>query len=479
MFKKTLLALAITGFAGNAMAAASTGTSGGLQATTAEKIISAEGAEGTTTIGLGNLVITLGADDIADYTSLNDIEINVTGATLTPATTLAIAYADVAQTAGDGTIANLAANGTTTYPTLTQSKLALATADFQSAFDGSVGDSSENAEATDTFTISGLIVAPNSGTFVAGEQISVEVKMLSSVGGAVIETITIPATIVKAQFGFTAVTGAALAGTDGNGALPVDTADARMSFLDTNSDEILTDTVTATITSAKVDLLAADATGYKHSFVLNGDFNFMDDDADFDVESGNSVVGVAGVTTYAADLMKVTLVDASNSTFDGTAADTEGTNFAITVDGERAITTQAFTLDATFDYDTDAGVKKSQAFSAKAAGSWVLNGSSDAIAFLPFGSEYAQSITVTNSGSVAGAVTVDLTADGTTYTTTLTAEAAAKSVTNISIEVADFAAESGITGNARVKVVVNAPSANIAVKGVYYHRASADRVLTY
>jgi len=98
---------------------------------------------------------------------------------------------------------------------------------------------------------------------------------------------------------------------------------------------------------------------------------------------------------------------------------------------------------------------------------------------MPFGSEYAQSITVANRGSVEGAITVTLKAEGKTYTKELTQMAAANSVTNISLEVAAFAKESGITGNAHVNVVVNAPSSNIGVKGVYYHKASADRVLTY
>jgi len=127
---------------------------------------------------------------------------------------------------------------------------------------------------------------------------------------------------------------------------------------------------------------------------------------------------------------------------------------------------------------TEAGVA-SATLTDVASGAWTLNGSTDDIAFLPFGADYKQSITVTNTGTVEGEITIDLTAEGTTYSTTLTAAAAAKSVTNISLEVAAFAAESGITGNARVNVVVNAPDANIAVKGVYYHKASADRVVTY
>ena len=66
-----------------------------------------------------------------------------------------------------------------------------------------------------------------------------------------------------------------------------------------------------------------------------------------------------------------------------------------------------------------------------------------------------------------------------TYSKELAQAATANSVTDISAEVAAFAAESGVKGNAHVNVVVNAPSGNIGVKGVYYHKASQDRVLTY
>ena len=112
---------------------------------------------------------------------------------------------------------------------------------------------------------------------------------------------------------------------------------------------------------------------------------------------------------------------------------------------------------------------------AGSAGAFTLDGSTTDIGFLPFSSDYAQSITVTNTGSVVGAISVVLTADGMDYSKTLTAVADAKSVTNISLEVAAFAAESGISGNAAVNVTTNSPG--IVVKGLYYHKPSADRVL--
>lgn len=110
-----------------------------------------------------------------------------------------------------------------------------------------------------------------------------------------------------------------------------------------------------------------------------------------------------------------------------------------------------------------------------AVGGWSLDGSTGDAKFLPFGSIYAQSITVTNSGSVVGEITAEIFFNGEKFTTTLAATAAANSVTDISKEVAKLAAENGVDGNARVRITVNAP--NCDVNAVYYHKGDTDRVL--
>jgi hypothetical protein len=463
MFKKTLLALAVVGFTGNVMAAASTGTAGGVLGTAAgEHLISAEGAFGSTSVAVPGVTVTIGTTNVALYSSIGSVTIDVAGGTLTPSTSL---------TAGNTDVANLLTAGTVTYPTLTQANLLIGGADRTTLGAAPVA-------SNDTFTFGGLNVAPAGGLWTAGDAITLTVKFLSTVGGAVIETVVIPATVVKTQYGFTAIATDDLAGYTGGEAVSVDTADGRMSLAGASNSKVKVDAVEVNVTSAQVDLLGADASAYSLTSTLNADFNFMDDDADFAVETGNSVAST-GTTTYGADLLSVKDVTATASAMDGSGAHAEVATYTITVDGTRLLTTQAFTVDSVLEYDTALAAKKSVTYAAKAAGSWSLNGSSDDIAFLPFGTDYAQSITVTNTGSVSGEVTIDLTAGGTTYTTTLTGMAVAKTVTNISAEVAAFALASGIDGDARIKVVVNAPSASIKVKGLYYHKPSQDRVLTY
>ncbi|TMP68180.1 hypothetical protein CWC05_23535, partial [Pseudoalteromonas ruthenica] len=68
---------------------------------------------------------------------------------------------------------------------------------------------------------------------------------------------------------------------------------------------------------------------------------------------------------------------------------------------------QSFTLASTA---VNAGSTASVVIAAKDAGKFTLDGSNDDITFMPFDSQYAQSINVTNTGTVVGAITVSLTA---------------------------------------------------------------------
>lgn len=224
------------------------------------------------------------------------------------------------------------------------------------------------------------------------------------------------------------------------------------------------------------------------TYVINGDFSWMESDGDSGIDSAELAAAFAatgGADTYtstintAGDAITVTVADAGGNT-----AEVMTGTFTVlgkTVSTAPILPTQTFTVDSTIKYNTAAtpAVAATKATgSAEAAGSWTLNGFDEDIVFMPFDSQYAQSINVSNTGSVAGAITVDITAGGQTYTKTLTATATPKATTNISQEVKAFAAESGVTGNAHIKVVVNSPKADIAVTGVYYAKSDADRVKT-
>jgi hypothetical protein len=110
--------------------------------------------------------------------------------------------------------------------------------------------------------------------------------------------------------------------------------------------------------------------------------------------------------------------------------------------------------------------------------SWTLNGSDVTIPYMPFGSAYAQSITMTNSGTVVGDITATFTANGKTYDAVSVGTAAAKSVTNVGSAVNAAATALGLK-DAQVQLSVTSPSADIEVVAIYYSKADGDRVQTY
>lgn len=460
MFKKTLIALAIAGTAFNA-AATLTINAGGAGATSKGQLISAEGVANTSSVTVSAVTATV-SGTVTNYASADKIRVTITGGTLTPATSLAIAYNDTddTQAGGAGSVANLVTTGTVTYPSTTEALLALGGAG-KTAVTGYV-------TATDTFVVSGLDITPNSKA--AGAEISYKIEVLSSVGGAVIDTKTgVVATVVNQYSAKLAVA------TDSLGGAKIDVGDGRLTFVT----DAKIDFAKVTVASAQVDHAAADADGKVLKTVLNGSFGFLDADADGDVDTGTITTTTAS-PVISDDFTTVTEEAAAVSTgdFDGAAADSTFETFTITVDGEEhVLVPQTFTVDVSLPYVDDNG-KGGTFTESVAVGSWVLNGSSAEIPFLPFGSAYSQSVTVTNTGSVAGAVTADITFNGTTTNVDLGMNAAAKSVTDISSALRAKVASLGLTtGNARVNVVVNSPSDDIAVKAVYYSKADKDRAV--
>jgi len=140
--------------------------------------------------------------------------------------------------------------------------------------------------------------------------------------------------------------------------------------------------------------------------------------------------------------------------------------------GGSVIAAQTFTAstvasDGTISADTG----------AKAAGKWSLGADVTRVPFMPFGSAYSQSITVSNRFAAAGEISIDWYVNGTTVSTPLTVSAAAKSITDISAAVRATAAANGITGNATFDVVVNVPDTNADVVAVYYAKSDKDRAV--
>jgi len=439
MFKKTLLALALTGVAGVANA-------GSIAVTGGSKNISIEGNATTANAGkidaadLGSVVLTPGSDYIT-----NDLLIvKVTGATF----------------------------DTTVTPTITVSagSSQFDFVDYSDANTLRLRVSQADHAKANTITVAGFRLV--SGTPSNKQKITVATNAISVnplIGNYdAAKAVELGQFVNQLSYKITKLDG------------EVSTGKGRAQFTGTSA---LADELTLAATN---DTLAVDALTFtKETHVIKGDFSYL---ADYDLKAnGGDEDGTVEPAELANAITTSGFTSASFSINTGlnelTVKDTTLPAASSTLTfkvigqangGSVLKAPQSFTIDSTV-----ADASTTVALATASAGSWSLDGSTDDIELMPFGSEYAQSITVANRGSVEGAITVTLKAEGKTYTKELTQMAAANSVTNISLEVAAFAKESGITGNAHVNVVVNAPSSNIGVKGVYYHKASADRVLTY
>lgn len=454
MFKKTLIALTVAGVAFNASAAL-TIDAGGVGATAKGQLISAEGVANTASLTPTAVTAELGGT-LTNYTSIDKIRVTVTGGTLTPATDVAVAWNDVDNTEGaaGGSTADLATLGTVTYPSTSVALIDLATADESKV--------SAYRTAGDTFVITGLDIAPTS--IATGAEISYTVEILSSVGGAVVDTKTgVVATVVN-QF---ASKVSASAGT-----VDIDVGDDRLTFVG----DVKTDAITVDVTSAQVDHAAATAETEALTTVLNGSFGFLGSTTTLVAAQVGTTTGTPSVAT---DFSSVTEAQAAfaGGVFDGAGADTTSETYTITVNGTtHVLAPQTFSVDVDFDY-ADAASKAGSYSNTLSGGAWTLNGASAYIPFMPFQSAFSQAITVANKGSVPGAITVDWVYNGTTVTTPLTVMAAANTVTDISSAVRAAAAANGVVGNAALTIVVNSPTGDIKVKALYYSKADKDRGL--
>jgi len=455
MFKKTLLALTVAGLSLNA--AASTLNAGGSGTlTTSQQLMSLEGSAGSTTIVFGAAnkieVDTTAVTDAVEtlYLTLSKLKVTITGGTLVAGSSLVIEFndADAATTTLTGSVEYI-------------DNVAILTLDAaaKNLFNGTTTTFVKG----DNLLVSGLTISPTGGVIDSDTAISLKVEALDNVNSSVSDSSTGVIATVVSQF--------STAMTTSFGANSVDVGNDRLSFIDGNNDEQLSDSAVITVSSQTVDMFLADATAEKATSVITGSFGFLDTNADGKVTAADAGTSTASIN--AAFTTATLLGTATN--FDGTADVDSVLTTTFTVDGKtQTLAPQTFTSSVSFDY-TDA-LGEDQSFTdSLSAGAWTLNGDSAFIPFMPFNSAFAQSITVTNNGTVDGAITVDITANGETNTHLLTEVAVANGVTNITAGVKAAAATDGVTGNAAITVVTNSPSDDITVSALYYSKADADR----
>ena len=476
MFKKTLVALAITGLSigANAATVVAVDTDATNVVVTAasgadnQVLISSEGAVGAAALTFGNFGLNVEVDDDGTskkgYNTLKTVTVTLSAGTLHPSSAPVITVID--ETTNDATAGTAGANtiaiGTAavSYPASGNQVTFTFDAADRTAF-GELTAANTNDADNFNFLISGLAI---SNDLAAGTDITAKVDFVSEVGATLMDTASVKFASVINQFSVAFDSGDTL--TD-----KVDVSKGRTVFV-TGNGTTKTQTLKLDVKSAKVDLNGAVSAGANDDnlvVTVNGDFTFVDADADDKVDTGFVATG------YQKAGQSLVVTNAAPGV-SGTAAQTLDADFTITTDGKVALPTQAYTYGVSLSYN-NASLTDGTFTAAGSAGAWTLNGGSAEVAFLPFGSAFSQSVTVTNTGNVEGSITVDWNYNGTTTTTLLTSTAKPKAVTDISAELRELAESAGITGNAALSFVINSPSGQIAVKAVYYSKADQDRAV--
>ena len=441
MFKKTLVALALTTAAMSANAAVTSAT---------PNVVSIEGSVGAASIAVPALTVTLAAE----YAVGDTFTFTLSGAEFDTTSAPVVSFGA----------------GFTNDPAVGLLSKTATTATFRVTAVPSPSESFIGADKT--FILNGATLKTTS--VAAAGDIKIAYSAKTSTGLVLDNAGTATSTVV------TGVSQISSSATKKLNAV-IDVENERKQFT-AGDDTITTDILTVTPVIAAAAVNPVVYTGATH--VIKGDFSWMESDGDAGIDAAELAAAFAatGADTYtstintAGDEITVTVADAGGNTVEAMTA-------TFTVLGKAVSTapilpTQSYTIDSTIKYNTAAPAAATKTIASASAGAWTLNGFDEDIVFMPFSSQYAQSITVSNTGSVDSAITVDITAGGNTYTKTLAATASPKATTDISSEVKAFATESGVMGNAHIKVVVNSPSGDIDIAGVYYSKADKDRVKT-
>lgn len=427
MFKKTLLALAITGFAGAASAATIPQLS--------DKV-SAEGVANETTITASDVVVLAGIangygeGDVVTFTFPNDVFDISTDATLV-----------AAQDAGPAGAAPVVVFSSPTYTNANTVSFTIDTV-------------TDPILLADTLTLSGVVFEADNA--VAGGDIDVSFAVTSSVNGSDYEAVS--ATILESmsQFDVEVTAGDEFSGV-------VDVNQARKLFVNnapttTTTDELV---VTSSDDSGSVTM---DATLGSISYTLNGDFSFMDTDGDGTPDYGVTVSGTSD-EAIAADMQSITWTDDTGGAMAHTVVVTASDAGTPTL-----IPVQEFTVDTVFSYDPNtAGASEVEESHSDAAGEWTLNGSSFTVNYMPFGPNTKPILNIQHTGTLAGELLVNYLVDGDGWKELdLGGLMIEPGLTSLKTDVMDaiaaaVEADTGATsGKVSLQVTVNAPKASIS-----------------
>jgi hypothetical protein len=466
MFKKTLLASALSVAALNASAAvvAITGNN-----------VSQEGAAGQASIAVPNAVVTLGAE----YTLNDSVTFTITGAEFD--TTLSAPALAGALLGSDGAAggAGDAADDAVTFGLLNVTANSVTfriTAQTDGGTDGvTYTDALGGAYANGTFTLSGMVMKTATVLDATGD-ITVAYSALTNNQQAIdtAGTLSDVAQTVVAQFSSASTKSL-------NGVIDVN--NDRYQFT-AGDDTTTTDVLTVTVSEAVAATHDATYDGATHT--IKGSFMWMDDDEDGTVEAAELATHFAAAG--AGDDTFVSTINAAGDTItavatDGGADAVEAHNFTFTaVPADKVVLpTQTITVSTEVDYTTAAAAAADKVTATDAAaGAWTLNGKVATIPYMPFGDNTQVIMRATNTGTQTGDVTVRYMLEGVDSTwneVSGTVTSLAPGVTNIADLVLNaIKADAGVTkGKVAIEITANVPTGDASVYAAYKVVSETDR----
>ncbi|WP_261626258.1 hypothetical protein [Pseudoalteromonas holothuriae] len=253
----------------------------------------------------------------------------------------------------------------------------------------------------------------------------------------------------------------------------IDVAADRKLFTAGN-DTTTTDVVTVNTTTTTVDKLAITGPA-DFDITLSGNFSALDTDGDNKIETGEGSVSLgATAAVWAADLSSVTFKDVAVNT-----AHNVSVNISATAANRKTLATQSFTTSVTSDYTATTAKTDVKVLTGVTAGSWTLNGSEIEVPYLPFGDNTAPILRLTNASTKSGDLTVRYMIEGTeaSWKTLGVLTTIKPGITNIAdLVINAVKADAGVTkGKVALELVTNVPDADVDVTAGFKVVSEQDR----
>ena len=254
-----------------------------------------------------------------------------------------------------------------------------------------------------------------------------------------------------------------------NGVVDVNTSRKKFTDAGTSDTLVIENTQAAFTTGAGVVTKGVTYTVY-------GDFSFLDVDGDGTLEAKEGTVSsAAGLVAVAKDFTSAVVTQAT-----GLVSGTVGVT--ITGAAGSVIPDQSYMAKTEVSYANPAGGATdlvATTLAQSAAGSWTLNGATAHIPFLPFGPNFAQSVTVSNTSKQSGGVDLVIYAGSDTVEVDGITSVVAEGVTDISAAIRSAVSAAGLSSaSLSFDVIINAPDSAITVEAIYYAKSDGDRLRT-